>query len=546
MKEAFGEWRALEAHFQQVKNLHMSNLFAEDPERAVRFSLQLGDIFFDYSKHRIVPQTLDLLVELAKKSGVERCRDEMFCGAKINFTENRSVLHTALRSESGKPIFVDGEDIMPKIFAMRKKMRDFCKRVQSGAWLGESGKPITDIVNIGIGGSDLGPQMVCRALRFYKTNSLRVHFVSNIDPTHLATTLAGLDPATTLFLVVSKTFVTQETLTNARAAKEWLVARLGKNAVSRHFVALSSNEEAVREFGIDTANMFAFRDWVGGRYSLWSVVGLSIALQIGMDGFERLLHGAYLADEHFAVAPLQKNIPVIMALLGIWYSDFFGAKTQAILPYEQYLSRFPAYLQQVEMESNGKSVQKNGQEVERVSGAIVWGEVGTNAQHAFFQLLHQGTHLVPCDFLIGANSLHPIGEQHTLLFANFLAQTEALMCGKTVEQAKKDLLDSGKSLGEAEFLAPHKTFCGNRPSSSFVYKKLTPEVLGMLIAFYEHKIFVQGVIWGINSFDQMGVELGKELATSLLPVLQGKKNADKHDASTRNLLQIRKKFANGA
>ncbi len=546
MKGAFEEWQALEAHFQQVKNLHMSNLFAEDPKRAIRFSLQFGDIFFDYSKHRIVQQTLDLLVELAKKSGVEQCRDEMFCGAKINFTENRPVLHTALRSESGKPIFVDGEDIMPKIFAVRKKMRDFCKHVQSGVWRGRSGKKVTDIVNIGIGGSDLGPQMVCQALRFYKTNNLRVHFVSNIDPTHLATTLAGLNPETTLFLVVSKSFTTQETLTNARAAKEWLIARLGQNAVSRHFVALSSNEAAVRDFGIDVANMFEFWDWVGGRYSLWSAVGLSIALQIGMDGFERLLHGAYLADEHFAATPLEKNIPVIMALLGIWYSDFFGAKTQAILPYEQYLSRFPAYLQQVEMESNGKGVQKNGQEVERTSGAIIWGEVGTNAQHAFFQLLHQGTHLVPCDFLIGVNPLHPIGEQHTLLFAHFLAQTEALMCGKTSEQAKKALLDSGKSLSEAEFLASHKTFSGNRPSSSFVYKKLTPEVLGMLIAFYEHKIFVQGVIWGINSFDQMGVELGKELATLLLPVLHGEKNADKHDTSTQNLLQIRKNFANGA
>ncbi len=538
------QWQALQAHYQQIKNTHMRDLFACDPQRGRVFSLRLHDIFFDYSKHRIERRTLKLLVDLAEKMEVPEKIEALFGGEKINTTENRAVLHTALRNEHKNPVLVDGCDVMPAVFEARKKMRHFSEQVRQGKWLGHTGKPITDVVNIGIGGSDLGPKMVCKALAGYGSCRVRVHFVSNLDPTHLATTLADLDPQTTLFLVVSKSFTTQETMVNATAARAWLLEALGDTAaVCRHFVALSANTDAARDFGIAPESVFVFWDWVGGRYSLWSAAGLSIAICIGMDRFEQLLHGAFLADEHFRIAPLDQNIPVIMALLGIWYGNFFGAGAHAVLPYDEYLSDFPAYLQQADMESNGKSVNLQGEVVDYNTGPIVWGGTGTNSQHAFFQLLHQGRHLVPCDFLIGANPLHGAGEQHELLFANFLAQTEALMRGKTCQQVEKELLAAGKTAAEAKILAPHKTFAGNRPSSSFLYRKLTPEVLGMLIALYEHKIFVQGVLWGINSFDQMGVELGKELARALVPVIKGKQSGEEHDSSTQNLLRVWKEFS---
>ncbi len=538
------QWKALQDHYQQIRNTHMREMFDNEPQRGRLFSLRLKDVFFDYSKHRIEQQTLALLVELAEKMELPQKIEAFFGGEKINTTEKRAVLHTALRNESGKPVCLDGHDVMPAVFEVREKMRHFSEQVRQGRWLGHTGKPVTDVVNIGIGGSDLGPQMVCTALSFYASSRLRVHFVSNVDGSHMAQTLADLSPETTLFLVASKTFTTQETMMNATAARTWLLDGLGdKGAVARHFVALSANRAAVQAFGIDPDNMFVFWDWVGGRYSLWSAIGLSIAICIGMDGFEQLLHGAFLVDEHFRTAPFNRNIPVIMALLGIWYINFFGAPTHAVLPYDQYLCRFPAYLQQADMESNGKSVNLQGEILDYHTGPVVWGEPGTNSQHAFFQLLHQGPHLVPCDFLIGANPLHGAGEQHNLLFANFLAQTEALMRGKDSQQVEQELLAAGKTADEAKALAPHKMFAGNRPSSSFLYRKLTPEVLGMLIALYEHKIFVQGAIWGINSFDQMGVELGKELARSLVPVMQGTEPGTEHDSSTRNLLHVWKEFA---
>ncbi len=538
------QWKTLQAHYQQIKDLHLRDMFRNDPQRGRLFSLRLGDIFFDYSKNRIGKQTLALLVDLAEKMELPEKIEALFGGQKINITENRAVLHTALRNESGQPVWVDGCDVMPAVFEVRKKMRHFSEQVRQGRWLGHTGKSVTDVVNIGIGGSDLGPQMVCSALSFYASSRLRVHFVSNVDGSHMAQTLADLNPETTLFLVASKTFTTQETMVNATAARTWLLDELeDKSAVARHFVALSANRDAVQAFGIDPDNMFVFWDWVGGRYSLWSAIGLSIAISIGMDGFEQLLHGAFCVDEHFRTAPLSRNIPVIMALLGIWYINFFGTTTHAVLPYEQYLHRFPAYLQQADMESNGKGVNALGSTVDYCTGPVLWGEPGTNSQHAFFQLLHQGTHLVPCDFLIGATPLHETDNQHDLLFANFLAQTEALMRGKDCQQVEKELLAAGKTVDEAKALSPHKTFPGNRPSSSFLYRKLTPEVLGMLIALYEHKIFVQGVIWGVNSFDQMGVEFGKELAQSLIPVLQGTDSGAEHDSSTQNLLRVWKEFS---
>ena len=534
-------WKALEKHYQKVAGFHLRDLFAQDPQRFERFSVCLDDIIFDYSKNRITAEPLPLLLDLARQQGLAEKIEAMFTGQKINVTEKRAVLHVALRNRSNRPILVDGVDVMPEVNLVLDKLRAFSEIVRSGEWQGYTGKSITDIVNIGIGGSDLGPQMVTAALKPYAQPGLNTHFVSNIDGTHLVETLKPLNPETTLFIVASKTFTTLETMTNARSAREWFLARAkDEAAVARHFVAVSTNAAEVAKFGIDTQNMFEFWDWVGGRYSLWSAIGLSIILSIGMARFEELLAGAHKVDEHFRTAPFESNIPVIMGMLGIWYNNFFGAQTQAILPYDQYLSRFAAYFQQGDMESNGKSVTISGEGVDYSTGPIIWGEPGTNGQHAFYQLIHQGTKLIPCDFLAPAISHNPLGEHHTLLLANFLAQTEALMKGKTAAEVRAEL--SKASLAEADLalLVPAKTFEGNKPSNSFLFKKLTPETLGSLIALYEHKIFTQGAVWGINSFDQWGVELGKQLATAIEPELHGDERISSHDSSTNGLINYYK------
>ena len=529
-------WRALRAHYDEVRDLQMSELFDEDPERAGRFSSSLGDVLFDYSKNRITDRSVSLLVDLAEQCGVRDWITRMFSGEAINETEGRPVLHTALRNPGDRAIVVQGIDVMPDVRRVLEQMRRFATAVRDGSWVGQTGRAITDVVNIGIGGSDLGPLMVTQALRPYWKDGLRAHFVSNVDGTHLSEVLREVQPETTLFIIASKTFTTQETLTNARSARQWSVDNLGsEDAVAKHFVALSTNQEAVTEFGIDPDNMFEFWDWVGGRYSLWSAVGLSIACVIGMDHFEELLAGAYDVDEHFQTAPLPENIPVLMALLGIWYRDFFGATSHAVLPYDQYLHRFPAYLQQADMESNGKRTSRDGEVVGYGTGPIVWGEPGTNGQHAFFQLLHQGTHLVPCDFVVPAQSQNPIGQHHDILVANCIAQAEALMRGKTAEEARDELHEGGASEDQVALLAPHKAFPGNRPSNTFMLEKLTPRALGRLIALYEHKIFVQGVIWNVYSFDQWGVELGKQLAKAVLPELSGQ--SGEHDSSTLQLIE---------
>jgi glucose-6-phosphate isomerase len=530
-------WKALRAHHEKVADMRMRELFREDPERATRFSLTLGDLLFDYSKNRITDETLALLIELAEQCGVPDWIDRMFSGDRINQTEGRAVLHTALRNRGDREVSVDGEDVMPGVRRVLDKMRGFTEAVRDGAWRGHTGKTITDVVNIGIGGSDLGPVMVTEALRPYWKEGLAAHFVSNVDGTHVSEVLRRVDPETTLFIVASKTFTTQETLANARSARAWLVAELGaEEAVAKHFVALSTNRDAVIEFGIDPDNMFEFWDWVGGRYSLWSAIGLSIATVIGMDRFEELLGGAYEADEHFREAPLRENVPALMAMLGVWYHNFFGASSHAVLPYDQYLHRFPAYLQQADMESNGKSASRDGAIIDDyTTGPIVWGEPGTNGQHAFYQLLHQGTHLVPCDFIVAAKSHNPIGEHQAILVANCIAQAEAMMRGKTSDEARAELEASGLSADEVAKLVPHKTFAGNRPSNTFIMDRLTPHALGRLIALYEHKIFVQGVIWNIYSFDQWGVELGKQLAKVILPELSGAEG--KHDGSTEQLIR---------
>jgi glucose-6-phosphate isomerase len=530
-------WLALQNHYQEMASIHMRDLFARDPQRFERFSLRLGDILFDYSKNRITGETIFLLLTLAHQADLKRHIEAMFSGQKINTTENRAVLHVALRNRSNRPILVDGRDVMPDVNPVLDKMRRFSKAVRAGDWRGYTGKAITDVVNIGIGGSDLGPKMVVMALKPYGMPGLDFHFVSNVDGTDIAETLRVVEPETTLFLVASKTFTTQETMTNAHTARRWFLDAAGDEAaIAKHFVALSTNTDGVSEFGIDTANMFEFWDWVGGRYSLWSAIGLSIALAIGMDGFEELLSGAHHVDEHFRATPFERNIPVMMGLLGIWYNNFFGAQSHAILPYDQYLSRFPAYFQQGDMESNGKSVTKDGEWVEYETGPIIWGEPGTNGQHAFYQLIHQGTKLIPCDFLTPAQSHNPIGDHHAILISNFLAQTEALMKGKTADEVRAELQKQGVSDNALELLIAAKMFAGNRPSNSFLFKKLTPATLGSLIALYEHKIFTQGVIWNINSFDQMGVELGKQLAKTILPELAGDEPVTSHDSSTNGLI----------
>ena len=531
-------WKALEAHQSQLAQTTIAELFKQEQNRFNDYSLNFeNQILVDFSKNKINQETLKLLRQLAKESALDEAINAMFTGEKINRTENRAVLHTALRNRSNTPVYVDGKDVMPEVNAVLAKMSAFCDRVISGEWKGYTGKAITDVVNIGIGGSDLGPYMVTEALRPYK-NHLNMHFVSNVDGTHIAETLKKVNPETTLFLVASKTFTTQETMTNANSARDWLLAAAKDNsAVAKHFAALSTNGKAVAEFGIDTNNMFEFWDWVGGRYSLWSAIGLSIALSIGFDNFEALLSGAHEMDKHFRTAPLEKNIPATLALVGLWNTNFLGAQTEAILPYDQYLHRFAAYFQQGNMESNGKYVDRNGDVIrDYQTGPIIWGEPGTNGQHAFYQLIHQGTMLIPCDFIAPAQSHNLLGDHHSKLLSNFFAQTEALAFGKTKEEVEAEFVKAGKSLDEVKDIVPFKVFTGNKPTNSILVQKITPFVLGALIAMYEHKIFAQGVIFNIFSFDQWGVELGKQLANRILPELADKENVSSHDSSTNGLI----------
>jgi glucose-6-phosphate isomerase len=537
-------WQALQEHQREMVEVHMRDLFGQDPQRFERFSLRTGDILFDYSKNRVTQETMRLLCDLARQANVAGKIEAMFTGEKYNNTEKRAVLHVALRNRSNQPIFVDGVNVMPEVNRVLAHMRAFSEEVHSGKWTGYTGKPITDVVNIGIGGSDLGPKMVCEALKPYGKPGLRVHFVSNVDSTDLVETLKLVNPETVLFLVASKTFTTQETMTNAQTAREWFLAvAKDEAAIARHFAAMSTNTAAVAKFGIDPKNMFEFWDWVGGRYSLWSAIGLSIALYLGMDNYEALLGGAHAVDDHFRTTPFEKNVPVIMGLLGIWYNNFFDAQSHAILPYDQYLLHFPSYFQQGDMESNGKGVTREGERIQGYStGPIIWGQPGTNGQHAFYQLIHQGTKLIPCDFLAAAQSHNPRGDHHPILLSNYLAQTEALMKGKTPDEVRLELVAQGMSGTELEELVSHKTFPGNRPTNSFLYPKLTPAVLGSLIALYEHKIFTQGAIWDVNSFDQWGVELGKQLAKVILPELKSDAQVQSHDASTNGLINAIKQF----
>ncbi|MVN92587.1 glucose-6-phosphate isomerase [Mucilaginibacter aquatilis] len=523
-------------YFPELEPKQLKDLFISDLQRFSKFSIYFEDMLFDYSKNRIDDKVIALLIQLAKECRLNEAIAAMFNGDAINVTEGREVLHTALRNQSNTPVMVDGKDVMPDVNAVLQHMKEFSTAVIGGDWKGYTGKEITDVVNIGIGGSDLGPVMVTEALKPYKTR-LNLHFVSNVDGTHIAETLKKVDAETTLFLIASKTFTTQETMANANSAREWFLNSGATEAdIARHFAALSTNAAAVEKFGIDTQNMFGFWDWVGGRYSLWSAIGLSIALSVGFDNFEALLGGAHAMDNHFKNTEFEQNIPVIAALLGVWYNNFFDAESQAILPYDQYLHRFAAYFQQGDMESNGKYVDRNGQAVDYQTGPIIWGEPGTNGQHAFYQLIHQGTKLIPADFIAPAQSQNPVGEHHTLLLSNFFAQTEALMNGKTYEEVVAELKAAGKSEEEIEALAPFKVFEGNRPTNSILLKKITPRALGSLIAMYEHKIFVQGIIWNIYSFDQWGVELGKQLAGKILPELRTADEISSHDASTNGLI----------
>nr|WP_321272565.1 glucose-6-phosphate isomerase [uncultured Tolumonas sp.] len=530
-------WKALEAHFAANKDRQLSELFAADPARFDKFSTTYKDnILVDYSKNLITDETLDLLIDLAHEVDLRSAIDAMFNGEKINHTEGRAVLHTALRNRSNRPVMVDGKDVMPEVNAVLAKIKTFCDNVISGEWKGYTGKAIQHVVNIGIGGSDLGPVMITEALRPFK-NHLQMHFVSNVDGTHIAETLKNVDPETTLFLVASKTFTTQETMTNALSARDWFVNIAGDQAhVAKHFAALSTNGKAVAEFGIDTANMFEFWDWVGGRYSSWSAIGMPIALSLGFENFEALLEGAFEMDTHFATASYEQNIPVLLALIGLWYNNFYEAESEAILPYDQYMHRFAAYFQQGNMESNGKYVDRNGNKVDYQTGPIIWGEPGTNGQHAFYQLIHQGTKLIPCDFLAPAITHNPVGDHHPKLLANFFAQTEALAFGKSKEAVEAEYLAAGKTLEQVKDLVPFKVFEGNRPTNSILFKQMTPQTLGALIAMYEHKIFVQGIIWNIFSFDQWGVELGKQLANKILPELNSAAAVTSHDSSTNGLI----------
>lgn len=536
-------WKNLVDHFKEMKGVHMKDLFANDPDRFNKYSIRFNGILVDYSKNIITGDTLKLLLKLTDDVGLRDALNKMFTGESINETEDRAVLHTALRNRINIPVCVNDKNVMPEVNAVLSKMKDFSDKIITGEWKGFTDKKITDIVNIGIGGSDLGPVMVTECLRPHAKEGLEVHFVSNVDGTHITETLKQLNPETTLFLIASKTFTTQETMTNAFAAREWFLKCAKDHAyVVKHFVALSTNIEKVEEFGIDKDNMFVFWDWVGGRYSLWSAIGLSIACYIGYENYAELLQGAFEMDSHFRETPFERNIPVILALIGIWYNNFFGVQTEVILPYDQYMHRFPAYFQQGNMESNGKSVDRSGSRVDYQTGPIIWGEPGTNGQHAFYQLIHQGTKIIPADFLAPAISHNRIGEHHNILLSNFFAQTEALLNGKTKEEAIEELKRDGRSDEEIRKLYPHKVFEGNRPTNSILFSKLTPRALGSLIVMYEHKIFVQGVIWNIFSFDQWGVELGKQLAKRILPELEDDKQVDSHDSSTNGLINTFKKM----
>jgi glucose-6-phosphate isomerase len=535
-------WEKLAKLYQQNQEVTIQSLFNQ-PQRFDRYSIQWKDILVDFSKNRIDEETFGALLDLAQETGLKEGIEAMFSGEPINRTEDRAVLHTALRNRGNEPVLVEGKDVMPAINRVLDQMKKFADQVSSGEWKGYTGKPIKSLVNIGIGGSDLGPVMVTEALKPYQNKKLNIYFVSNVDGTHISETLEGLNPETTLFFIASKTFTTQETMTNALSARSWFLAHAqDQSAVAKHFVALSTNADAVAEFGIDTNNMFVFWDWVGGRYSLWSAIGLPIACAIGFDNFEKLLEGAHAMDRHFRESSFEKNIPVILALIGIWNTNFLGAASEAILPYDQYLHRFAAYFQQGNMESNGKYVSREGKKVDYTTGPIIWGEPGTNGQHAFYQLIHQGTHLIPCDFIAPANSHNPIGDHHVKLLSNFFAQTEALMNGKSREEVEVEMEKAGRSREEIEKLAPHKVFEGNRPTNSILVKQIDPFTLGALVAMYEHKIFVQGVIWNIYSFDQWGVELGKVLAKGILPELENDEEINSHDASTNGLINAFKEF----
>jgi glucose-6-phosphate isomerase len=535
-------YQYLSNHLVEITDQHLADLFKNDEKRFEKFSVLFNDIYLDYSKNRINDTTIALLMQLARECGLTNAINALFAGEKINQTENRAVLHTALRNRSNTPILFEGVNVMPEINDVLGKMKTFSEAIILGSWAGYTGKAITDVVNIGIGGSDLGPVMVTEALKAYK-NHLNLHFVSNVDATHIVETLKNLDPETTLFLVASKTFTTQETMNNALSARNWFLQSGAKNSdVAKHFAALSTNAKAVADFGIDTQNMFGFWDWVGGRYSLWSAIGMPIALSIGFKNFEELLLGAHQMDNHFKDTPFEENIPVILALLGIWYNNFFEAETQAILPYDQYLHRFAAYFQQGDMESNGKCVNRNGEKINYQTGPVIWGEPGTNGQHAFYQLIHQGTKLIPCDFIAPAQSHNPLGQHHNMLLSNFFAQTEALMNGKNNDEVVAELVSANKSPQEIESLATFKVFEGNRPTNSILIKKITPRSLGSLIAMYEHKIFTQGIIWNIFSFDQWGVELGKQLANKILPELKNEEAITSHDSSTNGLINLYKQW----
>ena len=536
-------WKKLQEHYKEIKQVSLQELFENDPKRFDKFSCCTKDLVLDYSKNRITQKTMGLLVDLAKECQLEKCRSLFFSGAAINATEHRAVLHTALRNFSSQPIYVEGKNVMPEVKKVLRQMQSFCESVHNGKHRGYTGKRIKYIVNIGIGGSDLGPLMVTEALKPYWKKGIETYFVSNIDGSHIAETLKKVNAEETLFLIASKTFTTQETMTNAFTARNWFLKKAKKEShIAKHFVALSTNEKEVLRFGIDSKNMFAFWDWVGGRYSLWSAIGLSISLTIGFKAFSDLLKGAHHIDKHFREAPLKENMPVILALLGIWYTNFFGAQTEAILPYDQYLHRFPAYFQQGNMESNGKQTDRSGKPVQYATGPIIWGEPGTNGQHAFYQLIHQGTPLIPCDFIAAAQSQNPIGDHHEKLMSNFFAQTEALLNGKSAPQVKEELRKQGLSPQEIKKLTPFKVFKGNKPTNSILVKKLTPFALGELIALYEHKIFTQGVIWNIYSFDQWGVELGKQLANKILPELLDNKPIKSHDSSTNGLINAYKRM----
>jgi len=534
-------WQKLTSHFQSIKGRQMKSLFEDDDTRFTSFSTSFEDILIDYSKNIITQETMDLLLELAEETKLSLAIKSLFEGERINQTENRAVLHTALRNTSNTAIFEEGENVMPMVNEVLDKMKAFSEKVINGAWKGYTGKAVTDIVNIGIGGSDLGPVMVTEALKAYQKKNINIHFVSNVDGTHMAETLKKVSPETTLFMVASKTFTTQETMTNAHTARSWFLDTAKEEQhIAKHFVALSTNEKGVASFGIDTNNMFEFWDWVGGRYSLCSAIGLSIACTIGYDNFKELLDGAHAMDKHFATTDFKDNIPVLLALIGIWYNNFFEAETEAILPYDQYMHRFAAYFQQGNMESNGKYVDRNGEKVNYQTGPVIWGEPGTNGQHAFYQLIHQGTKLIPCDFLAPAQSHNPVGDHHDKLLSNFFAQTEALMNGKTEAQVRAEFEGSDMTAEEIDKIVPFKVFEGNKPTNSILFKKLTPRTLGSLIALYEHKIFVQGIIWNIFSFDQWGVELGKQLAKKILPELSGNEKVSTHDASTNGLINAYK------